>query len=706
MNTIQQAHILLVDDNTDLLRLLEEQLRGAGYQNIRTVQNCAAAQTAFAAEMPELMILDINLPDGDGFSLFRTLRAKADVPTLFLSARDADADRLFGLGLGADDYLTKPFLMQELLLRVQHLLQRAYRTELSRTKAAILQLGDRSVDLHDALVTLPDGTTLALTATERTLLRKLAENRGHIVTYDALCEAVWGADYYGYENKSGCSYPASAGKAGTGAGQAALSADGEGHRVQAGKGGCTMKTFVRLIRRYVLAAVGIVLLLVFLGLGLLVLLGWQETTHLPQRTYASSEIADAMVETPAGLALGAAHTPEEWMDGYAWAMVLDDTGHIRWSYALPDALNHAYTTGEVAGFARWYLDDYPVFCWAEDYGLFVIGLARGSLWKYSIYTSPEYILNLAKTIPLGFGLLLLLAAICCFLLSWQGAKRLETVASGLDALAEGQTVQLPTEGFAGELAEKLNRTSAQLQTRNELLARRDDARTQWIAGVSHDVRTPLALILGWAEQLERDAVLPETARQKAGGIRTQSEKLRTLIEDLNLTSKLEYGTQPLRKQEFAAGPLFRELVAQFCESPQAETCEVSLQQTAAAEQAKLCVDRALLERLLENLLGNSIRHNAAPVEIEVQTDVAGNRFCLTVADNGTGYPPAVLAALQGTPQNEQTPHILGLHVVEQIAAAHGGRVAFGQNVPNGAKATVWLPLDQKAPVAFGQNVVK
>lgn len=158
MNTIQQAHILLVDDNTDLLRLLEEQLRGAGYQNIRTVQNCAAAQTAFAAEMPEL---------------------------------------------GADDYLTKPFLMQELLLRVQHLLQRAYRTELSRTKAAILQLGDRSVDLHDALVTLPDGTTLALTATERTLLRKLAENRGHIVTYDALCEAVWGADYYGYENSLG-----------------------------------------------------------------------------------------------------------------------------------------------------------------------------------------------------------------------------------------------------------------------------------------------------------------------------------------------------------------------------------------------------------------------------------------------------------------------------------------------------------------------
>ena len=137
------------------------------------------------------MIWMINLSDGDGFSLFRALRAKADVPALFLSARDADADRLFGLGLGADDYLTKPFLMQELLLRVQHILQRAYRAELSRTKPAPLQLGERCVDLNDAIVTLPEGKTLALTATELALtatelalLRKLAENRGHIVTYE------------------------------------------------------------------------------------------------------------------------------------------------------------------------------------------------------------------------------------------------------------------------------------------------------------------------------------------------------------------------------------------------------------------------------------------------------------------------------------------------------------------------------------------
>ena len=203
MNTIYDAKLLLVDDNPDLLRLLCEQLTSAGYRSIRTAANCAAAKSVFEAETPELMVLDINLPDGDGFSLFRALRERADAPALFLSARDADADRLFGLGLGADDYLTKPFLMQELLLRVQHILQRAYRFELSRTGGAELRLGDRRVAMNDALVYREDGTSQPLTATELALLRKLAENRGHLVTYDALCAAVWGADYYGYENSLG-----------------------------------------------------------------------------------------------------------------------------------------------------------------------------------------------------------------------------------------------------------------------------------------------------------------------------------------------------------------------------------------------------------------------------------------------------------------------------------------------------------------------
>ena len=370
-----------------------------------------------------------------------------------------------------------------------------------------------------------------------------------------------------------------------------------------------MKTFVRLIRRYVLAAVGIVLLLLFSGVAVLGWLGWQEGCSLPQREYSSGEIADSMVETAEGLAFGAERTPQEWMNGYEWAMVLDDVGNIRWSYGLPQELNHAYTPGDIAKFSRWYLADYPVFCWTEPYGLFVIGLPKGSLWKYSIYSSPDFALSIVRVLPAAALGMLLLGLALCFWLSWRGAKRLETVANGLEALAQGQTVRLSTDGFAGELAEKLNRTGAQLQAKNEMLSRRDNARTQWIAGVSHDVRTPLALILGWAEQLEQDALLPDSSRQKATGIRTQCEKLRTLIDDLNLTSKLEYGAQPLRRKDLRAGPLFRQLVAQFCESPLAERCEITLEQEEPAEQTVLSVDEALLARLLENLMN---KHASSP----------------------------------------------------------------------------------------------
>ena len=195
------AHILAVDDDPDLCTLLKTALERDGHAvEIRT---SGVTVTESLCRWADCILLDVMMPGEDGFATCRRIRAITQAPILFLTARTDEQSVLTGLGIGADDYLTKPFLMQELLLRVQHLLQRAYRTELSRTKAAILQLGDRSVDLHDALVTLPDGTTLALTATERTLLRKLAENRGHIVTYDALCEAVWGADYYGYENSLG-----------------------------------------------------------------------------------------------------------------------------------------------------------------------------------------------------------------------------------------------------------------------------------------------------------------------------------------------------------------------------------------------------------------------------------------------------------------------------------------------------------------------
>lgn len=117
---------------------------------------------------------------------------------LFLSARDADADRLRGLGLGADDYIVKPFLPQELVLRLTAVLRRSYAAQLQSADSS-LRLGDTVVDWGSGTVTR-GGNAVQLTAKEFALLRKLADNRGNIVTIDALCRAAWDEENFGFEN--------------------------------------------------------------------------------------------------------------------------------------------------------------------------------------------------------------------------------------------------------------------------------------------------------------------------------------------------------------------------------------------------------------------------------------------------------------------------------------------------------------------------
>lgn len=200
MNSLYEAKILLVDDHQDILEMLKNILTRRGFLSVRTAKDCGEARELFALYGPELVLLDIMLPDGDGFSLMRDFRLTSDAPVLFLSAKDEDNDRLLGLGLGADDYITKPFLPDELVLRLTAILKRTYFSRLRREpEDDRLNLGARTVLLESGTVLTRDGE-ITLTAKELALLKKLYENRGNIVTFDALSDAVWGENYYGYEN--------------------------------------------------------------------------------------------------------------------------------------------------------------------------------------------------------------------------------------------------------------------------------------------------------------------------------------------------------------------------------------------------------------------------------------------------------------------------------------------------------------------------
>ena len=186
--------------NFPLLDMVKQILTTEGFHSIHPATSCKEGQALFERVKPHLVILDVNLPDGDGFSLIQSLHRISKVPVLFLSARDEDDSRLLGLGLGADDYMTKPFLPRELILRLGIILRRTYcQPSIETPQKPILHLGNVTVDLNSGSITRPDGS-FTLTAKEYALLEKLYINCNRIVTIDALCEAAWQDSLFGYEN--------------------------------------------------------------------------------------------------------------------------------------------------------------------------------------------------------------------------------------------------------------------------------------------------------------------------------------------------------------------------------------------------------------------------------------------------------------------------------------------------------------------------
>ena len=464
-----------------------------------------------------------------------------------------------------------------------------------------------------------------------------------------------------------------------------------------------MKTISRLCRRCVCAAFAIVLLIFAVNAAAFIGLCFR---------FVSDESAGSLrggLRTFSGRFIaGEDGRPVPEADALsdvsacAWVMLLGDEGDVLWSLRLPDALNHRYTVGQVAAFSRWYLEDYPVFVYRNDYGLAVFGMPEGSVTRFNLFLdSPVLHALLSSFCPLLLtdAALILVA---CLLLGWGFARALRSVGHGVESLSHGEPVTVPERGITAELAHQLNETGRLLSRQQAEIARRDSARTSWIAGVSHDIRTPLSVIVISAERIARQSAPEGDAHLQAGRILTQAQRIGSLIEDLNLTSKLRYDAQPLRLSTIPAGTLLRQAVASFCSSPAGEQCRLSFELEEAAGRAPLTADIALLRRALDNLLINCARHAGPGCAVTVRARLLPTPQAaveITVADDGPGYPAPVLACLRGeTPAG--APHVLGLHLVAQILAAHGGSARFESD--GGAIATLLCPLSPPA-AAVGQT---
>lgn len=323
-------------------------------------------------------------------------------------------------------------------------------------------------------------------------------------------------------------------------------------------------------------------------------------------------------------------TDDALLEKDRWAMLLSQKGQVMWSLRKPEDVPEQYTLADVAAFTRWYLGGYPVQCWVREDGLLVVGSPKGSIWKHDIAMDTQVLLQT----PIWFLTLFLLALGGVLGLAWLAVGRW---------FRQAQQV-------------------------------RDAARSNWINGVSHDIRTPLSVVMGYAAQLEETPDLTPEHKRQASAIRTQSQAIRDLVNDLNLTMRLDCEMQALRKEMIQPAAFLRQTAADFLNGGTGAgfDFEIKLPQTPLPEME---ADPFLLRRAVNNLLTNCVRHNAPGCAICLGARAEGKELVLWVegGNAAVGLPQDAAPSLE---PDGGAAHGTGLRLVAQIAAAHGGRAEF------------------------------
>lgn len=190
------ARILIVDDEHNIVDILKVNLEREGYQTIAAYDGAQALEMGLN-QKPDLILLDCMLPKMDGFDVCRKLRQQTNVPILMLTAKSEEIDKVLGLELGADDYITKPFSVREVLARIKAQLRRVSLADMEPAgNQKLMTFGDLEID-HEAYQVRRSGNIIELTLREFELVRFLAQNAGQVFSREALLEKVWGYEYFG-----------------------------------------------------------------------------------------------------------------------------------------------------------------------------------------------------------------------------------------------------------------------------------------------------------------------------------------------------------------------------------------------------------------------------------------------------------------------------------------------------------------------------
>ena len=451
-----------------------------------------------------------------------------------------------------------------------------------------------------------------------------------------------------------------------------------------------MKIFSKYISKYLLSFIALILVLAVLNIAVFAFTFYNAVS----KDFGIASPQNMLKEVAAAsTANGITDEAEKMLTANSlWAMYLNTEGSCNWTVNLPEEIPTEYTIQDIAIFSKGYLKDYPVFVWTDENGLLVIGYPKNSYMKI---TSNYYPIDTVRKIPLFFLAILVFDLGVLFLAYSRSkakiSKNTEPIISSITALSEGKSINLSVNGELSEIADSINKTS-------DIINRQNTARANWISGVSHDIRTPLSMIMGYAERIANNKDAGEQIKEQAAIISRQSIKIKDLVQDLNLVSKLEYEMQPLQKENIRLSKLLRSYAIDLINSGLPDCYSVEVNISPDAENLTMECDVKLITRAVNNLVQNSIHSNPDGCAITLSLQVTENKLLLTVQDNGIGISAEKLEEIKNKPHYMESTddrldlrHGLGLLLVRQIATAHHGEMEIDSKPREGCWTGMYFP---------------
>ncbi len=623
--------VLVVDDEARIVQLARDYLEHAGFA-VLTASDGPSALEAARRHHPDLVVLDIGLPGLDGLDVTRALRRDSAIPIVMLTARDDELDKLLGLELGADDYLTKPFSPRELVARVKAVLRR---TEGAAAPGDVIRAGEVVLDVPRMRAEVA-GRTVDLTATEFGLLATMAASPGRIFTRSQLLDAVRGVAFESYERAI------------------------DSH----------IKNLRRKVEpdprepRYVLTVYGV---------------GY--------RFADDRELGPDGRDPGSPVSAGPGGGPPAGPPNRRWRA---DHGPSRpWNdpdWDRTDPLARQMRLRARIARRRDRRNGAP---WHRRQGFGCIFAVLFLIVVGSLVTAIASVLSHLGPLPVVIVAVMGVVIVAALLRGTIGAARdldrmlaaTRRVEDGDYGVRVGKThSDLPP---IQELARGFDTMAARLQADEE-------QRRTLLADVSHELRTPLAIITGNLEAIVDGVYPPDPAH--LAPILDETRVLERLIDDLRTISLSEAGMLPLHPEPTDPDLLIADVARSF--RPSAEAASVAVIVDAADELPILEVDPVRIREVLSNLVANALRHTPAGGRVTIGGSVERESLVLTVTDTGPGIDPELLPHVfdrfvKGVDSRGSG---LGLAIARGLVEAHGGSISVTSPAGAGTTFRVSLPL--------------